>query len=162
MDIQKILSDTRSSQANFGLTPREFYKLVPIFIAELSKLVNKTKKKNIRNAGRKAVLDTDEKKLAFTLYYLKTYPTFDVLGSIFGLNRSTACTLAHQYIDILLDALKKTGVVPKEKFKNRNEFILDFPDLKVVITDGTERRRRRPKNKDNQKEFYSGKKNSTL
>lgn len=46
MEIQKILSDTRSSQANFGLTPKEFYKLVPIFQAELTKLVNKTKKQH--------------------------------------------------------------------------------------------------------------------
>jgi len=157
MDIQKILSDERTCQANFGVTPNEFYKLVPIFSAELTKIINKVKKKNIRNAGRKAVLHTDEKKLAFTLYYLKTYPTFDVLGSIFGLNRSTACTLSHQYIDILLKALKIFGVVPKEKIKNRNEFILEFPNLKVVITDGTERRRRRSKNKDNHKEFYSEK-----
>ena len=161
MDIQKILSDERTSQANFGLKPEDFTRFLPFFRAEVAKFRKRGRKKNFRNAGRKPVLDTDEKRLAFTLYYLKTYPTFDVLGGIFGLDRSTSCTLAHQYVDILLKSLRKAGVVPKEKIKNRDEFVREFPTLKVVIADGTERRRRRPKNKHAQKEFYSGKKNST-
>ena len=45
--------------------------------------------------------------------------------------------------------------------KNQEEFIKCFPEFKIVITDGTERRKRRPKNKDLQKEYYSGKKNAT-
>ncbi|EMF80398.1 DDE family endonuclease domain protein [Leptospira weilii serovar Topaz str. LT2116] len=54
--------------------------------------------------------------------------------------------------------MKQVGALPKQSFKNKAEFMKFFPDLKVVITDGTERRRRRPQNREKQKEFYSGKK----
>lgn len=41
--------------------------------------------------GRQGVLTSPEQKLLFILYYLKTYPTFDVLAATFGLPRSKAC-----------------------------------------------------------------------
>ena len=45
--------------------------------------------------GRKGLLVSPEQKLLFLLFYLKTYPTFDVLGATFGLSRSKACERAH-------------------------------------------------------------------
>ena len=45
-----------------------------------------------------------EQKLLFLLFYLKTYPTFDVLGATFGLSRSKACEGAHR----LAKALERT------------------------------------------------------
>ena len=161
MDIEKVLSDDRSSQANIGLLPLDFYKLLPFFKKEIDSRKIKRGIKNLKNAGRKSALDTMEKKLFYSLYYLKVYPTFDVLGATFGMDRGTACKWAHRYIDVLLEALVRAEVLPKRKIKSRAEFIKCFPDLKVVITDGTERRKRRPKNKALQKEFYSGKKNAT-
>ena len=161
MDIDRIFSDDRNSQAHIGMTSKEFYKLLPFFesaCANYSK--SKAKTKNIRNAGRKAKLDTMEKRLFYALYYLKAYPTFDILGGAFGMDRGTACKWAHRYVDVLHRALKQTGALPKRKFKDRDEFIEYFPELKLVISDGTERRRRRPKNREKQKVFYSGKKNA--
>lgn len=158
MDMNIILSDNRSSQANIGLSPEEFYKLLPFFDVEIQRSKRKRKKKNKKNAGRKSKLNTSEKKMYYALYYLKTYPTFDVLGGIFGMDRGTACKWAHRYVDTLLEALVKADVIPKTKIKSREEFIEFFPELKIVITDGTERRKRRPKNKDEQRKYYSGKK----
>jgi hypothetical protein len=40
--------------------------------------------------GRDLVMDTPEKQLFFTLFYLKTYLTFDVLGFHFGLSAGHA------------------------------------------------------------------------
>jgi hypothetical protein len=163
MDIDKIFSDNRSSQAHIGMTGKEFFKLLPFFESACTNCnKSKSKTKNIRNAGRKSKLDTMEKRLFYALYYLKAYPTFDILGGAFGMDRGTACKWAHRYVDVLRSALKQSGALPKRKFKNRNEFIDYFPELKIVITDGTERRRRRPKNSEKQKEFYSGKKNAIL
>jgi len=159
MDIKKILNEGRSSQATIGLTKREFLKLLPYFEKELTKK-RRRKNKNPKKAGRKPVLETSEIKLFFILFYLKTYPTFDVLAINFNMHRSNACRWVHFYVEILIAALKSSGSLPKRKFKNKNDFINSFPNLKLVITDGTERRRRRPKNGVKQKEFYSGKKNS--
>ena len=160
MDIKRIFSDDRSSQAHIGMTKKEFHKFLPFFeSAYLDYRISKSKTKNLKNAGRKSKLDTMEKRLFYVLYYLKAYPTFDILGGAFGMDRGTACKWAHRYVDVLCSALELSGALPKRKFKDRNEFIKHFPDLQIVITDGTERRRRRPKNNDMQKEFYSGKKN---
>ena len=161
MDLNRILSDPRSSQANLGLLPEDFYKLVPFFEKEMESRKLKRGIKNVRNAGRKSQLDTYEKRLFYSLYYLKVYPTFDVLGATFGMDRGTACKWAHRYIDVLSGALVRANVLPKRKIKSKEEFIKSFPELKIIITDGTERRKRRPKNKDLQKEYYSGKKNGT-
>ena len=158
MDISKILSDSRSSQANIGLLPEDFHKLIPYFQEEIEERKEKRGIKNERNAGRKPKLDTYEKKLFYALYYLKVYPTFDVLGATFDMDRGTACKWAHIYIDVLQSALMRADVLPKRQIKSRKEFLKCFPELNIVITDGTERRIRRPKNKDEQKEYYSGKK----
>jgi hypothetical protein len=48
--------------------------------------------------------------------------------------------------------------VCKNLDRYKEEFIEHFPDIKFVIADGTERRKRRPKNAALQKEYYSGKK----
>ena len=161
MDIDRILSDARSSQANLGLLPEDFYKLIPFFEEEAESRKLKRGIKNSKNAGRKSQLDTYKKKLFYSLYYLKVYPTFDVLGATFGMDRGTACKWAHRYVDVLCGALARANILPKRKIKDRKEFIECFPELKIIITDGTERRKRRPKNKDLQKEYYSGKKNVT-
>lgn len=160
MDIDRILSDVRSSQANLGLLPEDFYKLLPFFEEEVENRKIQRGVKNSKNAGRKTMLDTSKKKLFYSLYYLKVYPTFDVLGATFGMDRGTACKWAHRYVDVLSGALVRANVLPKRKIKSRQEFMKFFPDMKIVITDGTERRKRRPKDQALQKEYYSGKKNA--
>jgi len=139
--------------------PKDFYKLLPFFEEESLFRKKRGKTKNVRNAGRKSKLPTSKIQLFYALHYLKVYPTFDVLGATFGMDRGTACKWAHRYADILLESLERANVLPKRKFKNLQEFIDKFPEIKIVITDGTERRKRRPKDKNLQKEFYSGKKN---
>ena len=158
MDIQKILSDNRTSQANIGLTKKEFDKLLVYFEEVYNNFKNKRKNINRKNAGRKGSLKTFEERLFFILYYLKTYPTFDVLAANFNLHRSNACRWVHFYVDIVIEALDLSGAIPKRKFKDKDEFVEAFPNLKILITDGTERRRRRPIYSEEQKEFYSGKK----
>lgn len=46
--------------------------------------------------GRKGGLASPQQKLLFILYYLKTYPAFDVLAATFSLPRSKACEHAHR------------------------------------------------------------------
>jgi len=47
--------------------------------------------------------------------------------------------------------------LPAESLKTLRKAI---GDEKLVIIDGTEQRKNRPKNKEKQKEYYSGKKNT--
>ena len=59
--------------------------------------------------GRKGVLDTMQAKLCFSLYYLKTYPTFDVLAETFNLSRSNAHNNVHKLMPVLSASLTSLG-----------------------------------------------------
>ena len=50
--------------------------------------------------------------MLFILFYLKTYPTFDVLGATFGLPRSKAYEHAHRLAKALECCLRTLGVLP--------------------------------------------------
>ena len=63
--------------------------------------------------GKKGQLRTIREKVVFLLYYLKVYPTFDVLGAQFGLSRSKACENVHKLAPILHQALAYLGVLPR-------------------------------------------------
>lgn len=154
MNITKVLSDNRSSQAAIGITRKAFKKLLPIF----EEAFIKCKKKNTYRGGRPYKLKTMEERLLFILYYLKNYPTFDVLGIQFGMNRSSAYKRVIEFLHVLKVALKNSESLPSESIRELNKVIRDE---KLIIIDGTEQRKNRPKNSKIQREYYSGKKNST-
>ena len=155
MDITKILSDIRSSQAAIGLTAKAFNALIPYFEEALVQC----KKKNPYRGGKRSVkLKSTEEKLFFVLFYIKNYPTYDVLGMNFGISRSNAFKRISVYTQALELSLKKAGHLPAESIEQLNK-LLD--NEKVIIIDATEQKKNRPKDKEKQKEYYSGKKNNT-
>ena len=86
MDIEAALKDTRTSQATIGLSSKVFESLVEGFDSALKRVT----KENRYRGGRPHILKTSREKLFFVLYYLKTYPTYDVLGVEYGMHRSNA------------------------------------------------------------------------
>ena len=109
-------------------------------------------------AGRKPTLATVEAKLFFILFYFKVYPTFDLAGFLFDLDRSQANRWVHRLHPLLEAALGEKLALPKRKLTSLEEFVEAFPDVERVILDGTERPIQRAKDRDKQKENYSGKK----
>jgi len=55
-------------------------------------------------------------------------------------------------------ALKNSGSLPAETIEELNKQIRG---IGLVIVDGTEQRKNRPKDREKQKNYYSGKKNAT-
>ena len=108
--------------------------------------------------GQKGKLPTTHNKLVFLLYYLKVYPTFDVLGAQFGMNRSKACEHVHALRPILYKALENLGVMPHRKFKTAEEFHAACAWINDLLIDATERPHSRPTDNEKQKDLYSGKK----
>ena len=156
ISLDRVLSNGRISHALIGVSRKEFDILLNLFLQSF--LIYERSHKIDFARGRKSIISQLEEKLLFILFYLKTYPTFDVLGILFDMDRTTACKQVHMLAPILLSALERLDLLParekkhlKKKFKNLN--MKGF-----VIADGTERPIRRPMNKDSQKEFYSGKK----
>jgi hypothetical protein len=103
-------------------------------------------------------LATVEAKLFFILFYFKVYPTFDLAGFLFDLDRSQANRWMHRLQPLLEQALGEKMALPKRKLTSLEAFVEAFPDVERVILDGTERPIQRSKDRDKQKEDYSGKK----
>jgi hypothetical protein len=153
MNIELALADTRTSQAMIGLPKKAFDMLVPVFEEQLKKVI----KENPYRGGRPYKLKTADEKLFFVLYYLKNYPTYDVLGVEFGMHRSSAFRNVDKYMMALKLALDEMGVMPSTAIEDLND---KLKDVQSIIVDGTEQRKNRPKDKEKQKKYYSGKKNA--
>src|SRR5204862_2804225 len=84
-----------------------------------------------------------------------------VQGMFVGITESKACSWVATLIPVLDAAMGEIHVRPKRATgRSLEEIIEEFPELKElgVLTDGTERPIRRPKDDEQQKEHYSGKK----
>lgn len=163
VNINGAFKNKRLMLSLTGLTPEEFEELLVVFAIFLQKLKVKEYKRNAKGeramgGGRKGFLRTVEVKLFFILFYYKCYPTFDLAGFMFGCDRSKACKQQQKLSKVLESTLRKKLVLPKRKIGNIEEFIEAFPEVKEIFIDGTERPIQRPKNKDKQKNNYSGKK----
>jgi hypothetical protein len=159
MNIQRIAKDPRLCKALTGLSHQEFSDLVPAFEKALYELrAQKPKRKRKVGGGRLGKLPTAHAKLFFILFYLKTYPTFDVLGFLTDRERSHCCESVRFLSKALRKALGREFVLPERKISSVDEFLRAFPEAKDVFLDGTERRVQRPKEGRRQRKTYSGKK----
>lgn len=159
MNIQNTLNNKRLSRAMLGVDKEEFERLLPQFEQILieNKLNNPNRKHKL-GQGIKGKLPTVTHKLFFTLFYLKVYPTFDVLGCFFDKGRSRSCKELHLYLSILKKVLGRELVLPERKVTSMEELFERFPEIKDVFIDGVERKVERPVNKKRQNKLYSGKK----
>ncbi|MEO5570810.1 MAG: transposase family protein [Bacteroidia bacterium] len=158
MHIQKALENDRLMRAVIGMGKKEFSQLLKKF----SPLVNRTRYKKNRKrkpgAGRRHTLKTPEQKMFFILFYMKCYPTLDVAGFFYGVDKSQIKRWVEELRKSLEKTLEKVLVLPVRKISSIKEFLERFPEVKELIIDGTERPVQRPKNKQKQKDRYSGKK----
>jgi len=160
LNIDRILEQDRLLRATTGLNRKAFEHLVPRFEEVYQSSAQKSKPSRIRNVGggRKSHLKTIKHKLFYILFYFKCYPTFDLASILFDFDRSQAHRWAHRLVTILEETLGYKKVLPVRQIKSIEEFAQHFPQVKQVIIDGVERPINRPKNKQKQKENYSGKK----
>src|SRR5512141_921469 len=160
LNIERALENDRLLRSLTGLNRKAFEELCEVFEAAYQEeLERETKpRQRARGGGRKARLHSIEAKLFFILFYFKCYPTFDVLGFLFDLERGRSNRWVHRLQGILERALGKKMVLPERKIESIEQFLERFPNVKAVIIDGTERPVQRPKDAQKQKDCYSGKK----
>ncbi len=114
-------------------------------------------RKRSPGGGRDEKLLRPEDKLLFILYYCKAYPLQEVLALEFGMSQSQACVWVHVLSDVLQLTLRRMGHTP-ERVPERLAELIRQKGEGVVVVDGTERRRQRPKDDTEQLRYYSGKK----
>lgn len=157
-------SDERQFKALTGVSRKMFAQLLVAFSLSYEQYQqeryeqNKAKRKRKPGGGQKGRLNTMEKKLLFILRYLKSYPTFDVLGFEFDLDRSKACTNLHTLFPILLKSLADLKVLPQRAFATVEELQTAWAEISDLFIDVTERPHCRPGEAQAQQEKYSGKK----
>lgn len=162
------IRDDRQMRALTGLSQAQFAQLLPTFSeiyqakrqAEYEQAVQSGQRQRQPGGGRKSKLPTMADKLLFILYYYKTYPTFDVLGTQFKLARSKAHTQVYQLAPLLHSTLVQLGMMPPRAFKTVEEMTMALKGVDQIIIDATERMYRRPQDAQQQREHYSGKKNA--
>lgn len=149
-------------RAMTSLDPAEFEALLPSFQAAWEAYVPETSpspqpRQRQPGAGREPVLRTLADKLLFILYYFKVYPLQEVLAFEFGLSQGQACYWIHTLSEVLQRALATMNQLP-ERHPAKLEATLAASGQTEFGIDGTERNIQRPKEKDQQKQYYSGKK----
>jgi hypothetical protein len=162
--IQDIRNFTdRQFKALIGLSKQQFSHLSADFTA-CEQIIKEQHYNDYREFydrnptnGGNPILKTPSERLFFILFYLKTYPTFDVLGFVFNCSGATAHQNVYKLLPILEKTLEILKVLPKREFKSVDEFIVFTKEHKDLLIDATERIHHRKKDNQMQKQYYNGK-----
>ena len=160
------IRDNRQIKALTGLSQAQFDHLLPFFSAIYEATQQKTYEEGVASGtrrrkpggGSKGKLPTIADKLQFILYYYKTYPTFDVLGTHFDLARSKAHENLHKLSPILYDTLVHLDLMPYRELSTPEEVKAALHGGDRLLIDATERAYHRSQDDATQREHYSGKK----
>ena len=163
----QLQDNPRRFQAVTSITLDEFHHLLPAFAKAYTATQSNTHtqagqaRQRQRGAGRKAKLATMEDKLLFVVMYHKIYPLQTVHGLHFGLSQPQTNEWLHRLMPLLQQALDQLGYAPERDPQAFGQPPGAGTPLPALQIDGTERRRRRPKNPEKQRAYYSGKKKLT-
>ncbi len=162
MKIQNVLKSDRLCRAITGLDINAFNRLLENFTWVYDQEMHKQHKQNCKfrkyGGGRIGAFSTHADKLLLVLFFLKVYPTEEVMGLFFDVWASTAGIRLRKFKPILELALKHVGVLPIRKIPSIDQLLKEFPELKEVYIDCTERPVQRKINKKQTGKTYSGKK----
>jgi len=160
------IRDNRQRKALTGLSQAQFDHLLPCFSDIYEATQQKTYEEGVESGtrqrkpggGSKGKLPTMADKLQFVLYYYKTYPTFDVLGTHFAMARSKAHENLHKLSPILYDTLVHLDLMPYRELSTPEELKAALHGDDRLLIDATERAYHRSQDDATQREHYSGKK----
>jgi hypothetical protein len=161
MNYKKLSENPKQFLAMTGYTVREFDNLLPHFKIRFDEelktktLTGKTRVKRRHTEYKNSPLPGVEDNLLFILIYLKQGITQEALAAQFGIHQPDANKRIHFLHPILNRTLESVGELPARNAEFPN---LEDKKKKIFLHDGTERPIVRPKNRDEQKLYFSGKK----
>src|SRR5712664_4748751 len=141
-----LIRDDRQMKALTGLSQDQFDHLLPVFSDIYRATQQQTYEEGVQSGtrrrhpggGSKGKLPTMAEKLQFVLYYYKTYPTFDVLGTQFEMARSKAHENLHKLSPILHKTLVRLEMMPHREFTTPEEFKSALKGADRLIIDAPE------------------------
>lgn len=148
-----------------SLRPSEFEALLLSFEQAWLGYVQETflagERQRAYGGGRRAKLHELADKLLFILIYFRQYPTQEVQAFLFSMSQAQTCEWVHKLTRILNQALGETQHLPERDPAGLMDVLKACPALEFMM-DGTERPIQRPKDKEDRKAYYSGKKRHTV
>lgn len=169
MKAKNILQSDRVCRALTGLDRNTFERLLENFTWVYDQSVRRRHKENGKpksgggrafGGGRIGAFGDHADKLLLVLFFLKVYPTEEVMGAFFDIHASTAGICVRKFRPIIEEVLDKVGTLPKRRISNLEQLFNDFPELEEVYIDGTDRPVQKKKNKKQSNKNYSKKKKS--
>ena len=152
--------------------PTETKRLIGISYSNLIELMEMAKDKDKKHkeklekqktrliragGGAKSKLSVED-QIVLTLIYLRQSLTFQVLGLLFQVSESTANNIFNYWLKILEDGLPPSLIEQvKKNEENESELLEILTDYELIV-DSAEQEIPRPRDYQEQKKFYSGKK----
>jgi len=164
MQYQDYVTKPTAFLALTGYTHAEFAALLPhfeqCFYARMAthRLDGQLRGKRKYSDYQNSPLPTSADKLFFILSYLKTHNLQEVHGALFGISQPKANLWIHCLHPLVNQALAAVDALPAREMPA--ELFAD-DDTTLYFHDGTERAIQRPSDPEQQREYYSGKKNAT-
>jgi len=163
LTYEKLTKKPTAFKSMVGLTVEEFDQLYQDLIpahqtAEIRRLSRPNRKRAI-GAGHKYGLPFRD-RLLMTVIHLRLYPTREVLGFLFGVDKGTASRNVRRVMPLLEALGRDTFGWPQSDQRQHtplDKIVGACPDL-LAIVDATEQRIERPQDQVVQKAHYSGKK----
>lgn len=137
INIQRVLQNDRLVTIFTGLHREAFAELCESFGFVYTQTQPTSKlRQRAKGGGRKARLRHHKDKLLFILFYVKHYPTFEVLNTLFSLDRGRANRWVHRLQDSLEIASGHPVVLPERKLTEdlKIESVEHFFDTNQFLT----------------------------
>ncbi len=150
-------------RAMTGISVAEYRQIVqalavPYAAAEQQRLARPDRRRAVGGGRRFALALADQ--VLLTIVWLRQYPTFAVLGYLFGLGDRPAARTVARLLPLLeadgLDRMRRPDPGPYHR-RDLPQLLKNTPGL-LVLVDTFEQRVQRPGDPEEQKEWYSGKK----
>ena len=164
--LDYIVKNPKETKRLLGIDYEQLQQLIAIAELRHNQKQEEIEKKKIRiikkGGGRKPQLEVTE-QILLTLVYLRHSPTFQLLGWQFGVSESTANEIFHYWQEIFREILPSSLLEQVKKCGSDCSWVREILTELKLIVDSSEQVRERPKEYEEQKKFYSGKKkNHTL
>jgi DDE superfamily endonuclease/Helix-turn-helix of DDE superfamily endonuclease len=168
LDLDRLSRKPAAFRSLTGHSPAEFEALYADFqpasllsrAASSSTRRERQPRRRAAGAGGRDALDLRH-RLLLTLVWLKVYPTYEVLGLLFGLDKGNALRNARDVLEVLETLDNFPFDRPPEgrpKLRSLAQVMEAYPAVRLVV-DSKEQRIYRPSGShERQKPFYSGKK----
>ena len=164
LNYQSLRNNETVFLAVTSVTVFEFEVLLAAFAEAFAEMAHRTAEDEARfrkkGGGQRGKLLSLADKLLFIVSYTKNYPLQTYHGLQFGLSQPNTCRRIHALLPKLKRALAILGCQPERNAADLVQRLENQIEAGELVQDGVERMRERPQDKEEQKLFYSGKKNA--